>query len=131
MPAEMKINLTNNYKSTLKDLKERLVEELGDKLDSIILYGSVARGDFGSESDIDLLLIVEDKRLIDKVYEIGYGVDIKNNTVTSILIYSSGELRKNIKLGAPFVKNVISEGKIVYDNRTWEQLRSSLVGAGR
>jgi uncharacterized protein len=131
MPAEITLNLTKNYKSTLKDLKERLVEELSDKLDSIILYGSIARGDFGSESDIDLLLILEDKKLMEKAYEIGYNVDIKNNTVTSISIYSSQEIRKNIELGSPFVKNVITEGKIIHDNGTWKKLRSGLVRAGR
>ncbi|MBN1191161.1 MAG: nucleotidyltransferase domain-containing protein [Dehalococcoidales bacterium] len=112
-------------------MKERLVKELGDKLDSIILYGSVARRDFGKESDIDLLLISEDKLLIEKAYEIGYKVDIKNNSVTSVLIYSPEEISKNIQLGSPFAKNVINEGKTIYDNGTWERLRRSLIKASR
>ncbi len=131
MPAEVILNLTKNYKLTLKDLKGRLVGELGDKLDSIVLYGSLARGDYGMESDIDLLLILKDKKLIEKAYEIGYNVDIKNNSVTSILIYSPEEIRKNIELGSPFAKDVITEGKIIYDNGTWERLRRSLVRASR
>lgn len=131
MPAEITLNLTKNYKITLKDLKERLVRELGEKLDSIILYGSVARGDFGKESDIDLLLILEDKMLIEKAYEIGYNVDIKNNSVTSVLIYSPEEISKNIELGSPFTENVISEGKTIYDNGTWERLRRSFIKTSR
>jgi uncharacterized protein len=131
MPVKYTFNLTKNYKLTLKNLKERLVNEIGDKFDSIILYGSVARGDFGKESDIDLLLISEDKMLIEKAYEIGYNVDIKNNSVTSILIYSPEEISKNIELGSPFTNNVISEGKIIYDNGTWKRLRRSLIKASR
>jgi len=131
MPVELTPNLTKNYKTTLKDLKARLIRELGDKLDSIILYGSIARGNFGKESDIDLLLISNEKKLTEKAYDIGYDVDIKNNTVTSILIYSPEEIRGNIELGSPFIRNVINEGKIIYDNGTWEKLRRSLVGASR
>jgi uncharacterized protein len=127
MPAEITLNLTKNYKTTLKDLKAILVRELGDKLDSIILYGSVARGTFGMESDIDLLLISDTRKLMEKAYDIGYDVDIKNNTVTSILIYSAEEIRKNIEIGSPFAKNVVIEGRIIYDNGTWERLQRSLV----
>jgi predicted nucleotidyltransferase len=131
MPAEITLNLTKNYKLTLKDLKESLVRELGEKLNTIILYGSVARGDFGMESDIDLLLILEDNELAEKAYEIGYNIDIKNNSVTSILIYYPEEIRKNIELGSPFAKNVVTEGKMIYDNGTWERLLRSLVKASR
>jgi uncharacterized protein len=131
MPVELTPNLTKNYKTTLKDLKARLVRELGNKLDSIILYGSIARGHFGKESDIDLLLISTEKKLSEKAYAVGYDVDIKNNTVTSILIYSPEEMRKNIELGSLFIKNVINEGKIIYDNGTWEKLYRSLVNASR
>lgn len=31
----------------------------GDKLESILLYGSYARGDFRDESDIDILILVD------------------------------------------------------------------------
>lgn len=129
MPAVNTVNLTKNYKSTLKGLKERLVRELGAKLFSIILYGSVARGDFGTESDIDLLLLLDDKTMAEKAYEIGYEVDIQYNTVTSILIYSPEEIRKNLELGSPFANNVITEGKIIYDNGNWERLHNNLIRA--
>jgi uncharacterized protein len=128
MHVEITPNLTKNYKTTLKDLKARLVRDLGDKLDSIILYGSIAKGNFGKESDIDLILILNEKKLLEKAYDVGYDVDIKNNTVTSILTYSLEEMKKNIELGSPFIKNIINEGKIIYDNGTWEKLRRSLVG---
>ena len=31
---------------------------LGDKLEAVILYGSYARGDYDSESDVDIMVIV-------------------------------------------------------------------------
>jgi len=39
---------------------ERLREEFGDNLVSVVLYGSVARGDYRPDSDIDLLLVFEE-----------------------------------------------------------------------
>lgn len=38
---------------------QRLRKEFGDNLVSVVLYGSVARGDYRPDSDIDLLLVFE------------------------------------------------------------------------
>lgn len=129
MLKEIKLNLTKNYRVTLRDLKEKLIDELGDKLDSLILYGSVARGDFGPESDIDILMILDDSNLRDKVFGIAYDVDIKNDTVTVISIYTMSEVERNIKIGSPFFRNVLREGKVIYDNGTWTRLHRSPVNA--
>lgn len=131
MPTENTLNLTKNYKLTLKNLKERLVRESGDKLDSLVLYGSVARGDYGRESDIDILVILEDKKLEEKVSDIRYDVDIKNDTVTTFFIVTPSEIERIIQKGFPFINNVLKEGKVIYDNGFWERLRQSFVGASR
>jgi len=48
----------------VRTLLDRLVNELkkafGDKLVSVVLYGSMARGEWRKDSDIDLLIIIED-----------------------------------------------------------------------
>jgi|WetSurMetagenome_2_1015567.scaffolds.fasta_scaffold619813_1 uncharacterized protein len=129
MVAEIKLNLTKNYKLTLKDLNERLVGELGDKLDSIILYGSIARGDYGLESDIDILVILEDKKFEDNTSDIRYDIDVKNSTVTTFFICTPDEINKIIQQGFPFINNVLKEGEVIYDNGTWERLRQGFVRA--
>jgi hypothetical protein len=48
------------YKSLLEKLTKLLQEEFQDKLVSVVLYGSVARGDNRKDSDIDLLLVIKD-----------------------------------------------------------------------
>ena len=48
------------YKSLLEKLTKFLQEEFQDKLISVVLYGSVARGDNRKDSDIDLLLVIKD-----------------------------------------------------------------------
>jgi predicted nucleotidyltransferase len=48
------------YKSLLEKLTKLLQEEFQDRLVSVVLYGSVARGDNRKDSDIDLLLVIRD-----------------------------------------------------------------------
>jgi predicted nucleotidyltransferase len=47
------------YRPLLERFLGLLKEHLGDQLLSLVLYGSVARGEAGEESDIDLLLILD------------------------------------------------------------------------
>lgn len=47
------------YKSLLEKLTKLLQEEFQDRLVSVVLYGSVARGNNRKDSDIDLLLVIK------------------------------------------------------------------------
>jgi hypothetical protein len=47
------------YQQLLERFLALLQEHFGDRLISLVLYGSVARGEAGEESDIDLLLILD------------------------------------------------------------------------
>jgi predicted nucleotidyltransferase len=46
-------------KPILKEYRQRLSKILGNDLDSVVLYGSQARGKAGSGSDIDVLCIMK------------------------------------------------------------------------
>jgi predicted nucleotidyltransferase len=127
MIQEIELDLTKNYKATLRELKEGLIKELGDDLKSLILYGSVARGDFGPESDIDILIITRGKQSAEKASDIKYDIDLKNGTFTSLFYSLQGELERKVSMGSPFLLNVMEEGKVLYDNGTWERLRQSTV----
>jgi predicted nucleotidyltransferase len=41
-------------------LKQALTDRYGDRLRGILLYGSRARGDFGPESDYDVVVLLND-----------------------------------------------------------------------
>ena len=47
----------------LFELSKKIREKFGDRIDRIILFGSYARGDYNADSDIDLLLIVNDTNI--------------------------------------------------------------------
>jgi uncharacterized protein len=95
----------------LKDLQQYLVNIYGKRLKGVYLYGSYARGDFHSGSDIDVLIALEGAvspnqeidRISDKVADIGleYNVLIATLPVPEIWL----QQRKS-----PLFENVRQEG---------------------
>jgi predicted nucleotidyltransferase len=49
----------SNLKQILNEYRQRLSEILGDELDSILLFGSQARGEASAGSDVDVLCIMK------------------------------------------------------------------------
>jgi predicted nucleotidyltransferase len=49
--------ISEPYKTLVSELLKALIENWGDKLVSLVVYGSVARGEVRSDSDIDLLIV--------------------------------------------------------------------------
>lgn len=57
-PFPMSIT-TPSRTAALADARGRLTALYGERLRSVVLFGSQARGDAGSESDIDLLVVLD------------------------------------------------------------------------
>ncbi|MEM4484005.1 MAG: nucleotidyltransferase domain-containing protein, partial [Candidatus Methanomethylicia archaeon] len=53
-------HLHSPYREVVDALFKELLEYFGDKLISIIVFGSVARGEARKDSDIDLFLVIKD-----------------------------------------------------------------------
>lgn len=51
------LRLQGRYRKALRTLMNRIVKELGSRIDSIVVYGSVARGEAREGSDIDVLTV--------------------------------------------------------------------------
>ena len=71
----------------IQDFAKSVRKMLGNSLDSVIVYGSYARGDYSELSDIDIMLLVslgeeEIKEISDQISDLAfdfmmkYGVDI-------------------------------------------------------
>jgi predicted nucleotidyltransferase len=118
--------MISRYEITLNELKSSLLKELGDKVKSIVVYGSVSRGEADEESDLDVFIVLEDNSIYRRVSDIAYKIDLKNRTATSIFWVTPKELMKYLKNGSPFIENVVSEGFVLYDDGVFTRVRESI-----
>lgn len=119
------------FKKTIDELQGALAKVLGKGLHSIVLYGSVARGQAGKDSDIDILLVLESDGLYDKALSIVYDIDLRNQSFTSIFWTTPDELERCLERGSPFLENVSEEGVILFDDGTFIGIRGRFLKAGR
>jgi predicted nucleotidyltransferase len=98
-------------KRILKEFKNEIEKLYGKKLKNIILYGSWARGDATEESDIDLLIVLEDTIIpgkeIDRMIDIITEVNLKYGVLLSVYPVSQEDYSK---LNSPLLINVRREG---------------------
>ena len=53
------MKIAEKYKRPVGEFVRRALEKYGDKIDEIILFGSVARGEAREDSDVDILVVGE------------------------------------------------------------------------
>jgi predicted nucleotidyltransferase len=98
------------------ELVEGLKDIFKDRLISIILYGSVARGTDTDESDVDIAIILKDSKnqlVQDKLVDFTLDLDLKYNKVFSVIDIDYDEFLKWENV-LPFYKNVKKDGVILW-----------------
>lgn len=109
-------------KSQLNIITSTVAQEakslLGDKLETVILYGSYSRGDYDDESDIDIMVRIHCPLESLENYTHAFNLissrlSLKNDITVSITLRDSETFNK-FKNVLPFYSNIESEGiKIV------------------
>lgn len=104
----------NKISTLLDEVVSEVTPIFNDKLESIILYGSYARGDQDDESDIDIALLVDlerihlreyDKKIVTLMSELSlkYGILV---SFASIPIREFNEYKDIL----PYYRNIDQEG---------------------
>lgn len=101
----------------LSAVYQKSVEEFGDKLDAVILYGSYARGDYDEESDIDVMVRVRLDKLELMKYRrefshLGSDLGLEHDIYVSIHLQDF-ETFEHFKSALPFYMNVIKDGVLI------------------
>jgi len=95
---------------TVKNLKKY-------KPEKIILFGSYAWGKPKKDSDIDILIIKKTKespyKRIPKARSYLHNI----NRAFDILVMKPEEVKRRLKLGDFFIKEIIKRGKVLYEAR--------------
>jgi len=82
----------------------------------VILYGSRARGDAASDSDYDLLVLVDqpvDGELRERLISGIYPVELETGAVLTLIAYSRGQWNSALYKAMPFRQNVEREGVLL------------------
>lgn len=120
----MKRGINLIYRNAAEEFARRVVAALGDKVHSIVLYGSVARKQAKRDSDIDVLVIGADPELRDRVFELAdaAGQRFGYEAFISVVYFTPVEISELVWLRSPFVANVMQEGLVLYDDGTFSKL---------
>ena len=107
-------DMREDIKLILDEFVLKMKECLGEDIQSIVLYGSYARGDFDFQSDVDIMILVQSsedeiKKFENEVYDCAFDLELKYGKVVSPVIknqqffdYWSDTL--------PFYTNIVKEG---------------------
>ena len=104
----------NGIQEEVKVLVQKIVDNY--KPEKVILFGSLARGNFKKDSDIDLLIIKNsDKKRPFRIKDVFAAIrGIERRHSLDAIVYTPEELEKRLFLGDYFINRILAEGKVVY-----------------
>ncbi|OIQ12638.1 nucleotidyltransferase family protein [Neomoorella thermoacetica] len=108
----MKKRIPDPMNKAIKEFSTLLKKQLGPKLLDTRLFGSVARGTFTPESDIDILVIIQDENKItrDTIIETAVDINLKYDVVISPVIISAERFSRPLFQETYFYKSIQKEG---------------------
>ncbi len=116
--------VVTKHQKVIDALKEQLLAEFADEVHSIVLFGSVARGEANADSDVDVLIISdasrENKR---RMHDISTHIDLENEVFTQLMFFSNRRLERAARMRSWFFTDVMNEGVILYDDGTYRRVR--------
>ena len=106
-------HLTAEDRCALARIIERLVEAY--RPDRIYLFGSKARGDYGPDSDFDLMVIVPQTtepgyRLAQQAHSLLWDI----GTAADVMVWSQYAFESRLHLKASLPATIVREGRLLY-----------------
>lgn len=109
------IEVEHHRNVEMNEIKDK-VQTIAEKYepDKIILFGSYAAGNPTSDSDVDLLIIMDTTRSTwDLAVEISS--TLKHSFPMDILVRTPQEITKRLEYGDFFIRDIIDRGKVLYE----------------
>ena len=100
----------------LKQLIPGLQEIYGDLINSVILYGSTARGTRTNDSDVDVAILLRSgatKEMRDQMLDLVVDLELACGKVLSVICIDYGKFSE-WKDTLPFYKNIRDEGIVLW-----------------
>ncbi len=105
--------LSPNESAALRKLKAALARDF--RLVELRLFGSKARGDSDQESDIDVLVVLEDYdwEVEKAVCDLCFAINLEFHVLLSPVLYRRSEFDSDLTRITPFYQAVTREGIVV------------------
>jgi len=107
-------------KSNMEAISQRIISAFARQVakqfnpDKIILFGSYAYGKPTEDSDVDILVVIPFKgRNPEKATEIWMAT--KPRFPIDIMVRKPAELKKRLKMGDFFLREITEKGKVLYE----------------
>ena len=107
----------NELNSILHKLTQIYRSVYGENLVQVILYGSYARGDYHTDSDVDVVAIVHGDRKtlqqqLKKVWDFSCELELEYDTILSPTVIPYEEF-KQYQTILPYYRNISQEGVVI------------------
>lgn len=102
--------MTSQEKTALNELANALRDRYG--IDSVVVYGSKARGDDSPDSDIDVMIVLDDytPEIEAAIDELVYEINLAYDCLISTVLFDRQELAEGPLGESPLYKRVLAEG---------------------
>lgn len=107
----------SSHERAAQAFAQQIRERVGESVETVLLYGSVARGEErGVGSDVDLLVVIRDEESRDEVAErvrdLAYTIELERGVVLSLLVLTAAEYERRRE--RPFFRHVQRDAEILY-----------------
>ncbi|HLA88243.1 MAG TPA: nucleotidyltransferase domain-containing protein [Anaerolineales bacterium] len=107
----MKSKVPVRIRKLMKELKEGLVRIYGDRLKGLYLYGSYARGEARSDSDIDVMIVLNNYesygKEIDRTGELASSLSLEYGISISRVVMKETQWKNS---DTPLLRNIRVDG---------------------
>lgn len=104
--------LTTGEQAAITAYVAQLRSQFSDRILSVTLFGSKARGDADAESDVDLLVLVdtEDHKLCSELWRIASDVSLEHGVVLSARVFAQSRWAESERIRPPLYRAIIADG---------------------
>jgi len=103
--------MNKKIENIVKEIKSYLIKTFGDRIKEVMVYGSYARGDYTMDSDVDVLIVIDDSIKPSEVEkhlnDLLFNILLEKNELISVIAVPESLFRN---YNSPFMLNVREEG---------------------
>jgi len=105
-------HLTPNEQAAILEYVTRIRASFPERILTVTLFGSKARGDSDAESDIDLLALVdaEDNEFRSELWRIASDVSLEYNVVLSVRVFAQVRWAETRRIRLPLYRAIAADG---------------------